>query len=239
VSQPHASRPTPSSDAEQASPGPRGRERAERRSDPIEAVVFDVGGVLLDWNPRHLYRSLLPDEASVDWFLSEICTPAWNAEQDAGRTWAEAVQELTARFPDQAKLIRAYDERWPEMVAGVFEEAVAVLTDLRAAGVPTYALTNFSAEKWEITLDRWPFLRGFDGAVVSGVERVSKPDPAIYQLLLDRHALTPATTFYTDDVPANVEGARRVGIQAEVFVDGARLRSHLADAGLVPVDSRA
>ncbi|MEQ4209576.1 HAD family phosphatase [Actinopolymorpha sp. B17G11] len=221
--------------AQPASPPGRAASPPER----IEAVVFDVGGVLLDWNPRHLYRSLLPDEESVERFLSEVCTPAWNAEQDAGRTWAAAVEELTARFPDHAKLIRAYDERWPEMVAGVFEETVAVLADLRAAGVPTYALTNFSAEKWDITLDMWEFLRDFDGAVVSGVERVSKPDPAIYQLLLDRHGLSAATTFYTDDVPANVEGARGVGIQAEVFVDGATLRSQLAAAGLVPVDVRA
>jgi 2-haloacid dehalogenase len=205
--------------------------------ESIEAVVFDVGGVLLDWNPRHLYRSLLPDEESVERFLSEVCTPAWNAEQDAGRTWAEAVDDLTTRFPDHAKLIRAYDERWPEMVAGVIEETVAVLTDLRAAGVPTYALTNFSAEKWEITLERWHFLRGFDGAVVSGVEQVSKPDPAIYQLLLERHDLTPATTFYTDDLLVNVEGARGVGIRAEVYVDGATLRRQLVGAGLLSVDT--
>jgi 2-haloacid dehalogenase len=247
VNQPHtAHSPRQSDQIDQTNQRGQTREAAQTGEPPqtgqayhrIDAVVFDVGGVLLDWNPRHLYRSLLPDEESMERFLSEVCTPAWNAEQDAGRTWSAAVEELTARFPDQAKLIRAYDERWPEMVAGAFEDTVAVLTDLRAAGVPTFALTNFSAEKWDITVDRWDFLRNFDGAVVSGVERVSKPDPAIYQLLLDRHGLTAETTFYTDDAPANVEGARKLGIQAEVFIDGATLRRQLAAAGLVPAEAR-
>jgi 2-haloacid dehalogenase len=205
---------------------------AEATTD-IEAVVFDVGGVLLDWNPRYLYRSLLPDEAAVERFLAEVCTPEWNAAQDAGRSWSEAVAELSARFPEHAPLIRAFDERWPEMVGGEIDETVAVLTEMQAKGVRTFALTNFSADKWEITRDRWDFLRSLDGAVVSGIELVSKPDPAIYRLLLERHGLTPGRTFYTDDVPANVEAARRIGIRAEVFVDGSVLRAQLATAGLV------
>ena len=207
--------------------------RHDPRSAPVEAVVFDVGGVLLDWNPRHLYRSLLPDEAAVEAFLAEVCTSEWNAAQDAGRPWSDAVAQLTERFPEHAELIRAYDERWPEMVAGALEDTVAVLSELRATGVPTYALTNFSADKWEITLDRWDFLRALDGAVVSGVERVAKPDPAIYHLLLDRHGLTAGSTFYTDDLAVNVEAARRVGIRAELFVDGRTLRDQLAAAGVL------
>ncbi|WP_020573742.1 HAD family hydrolase [Actinopolymorpha alba] len=199
----------------------------------ISAVVFDVGGVLLDWNPRYLYRSLLPDERSVERFLAEVCTPEWNAAQDAGRSWAEAVAELTARFPEHADLIRAYDERWAEMVAGALEDTVEVLSDLRAAGVPTYALTNFSAEKWQVSLERWEFLRALDGAVVSGVERVSKPAPEIYQLLLDRHDLAADQTFYTDDLAVNVTAARQVGMRAEVFVNGATLRGQLAAGGLL------
>ncbi|HZC27740.1 MAG TPA: HAD family hydrolase, partial [Actinopolymorphaceae bacterium] len=178
-------------------------------SAPIDAVVFDVGGVLLDWNPRYLYRTLLPDEAAVERFLAEVCTAEWNAAQDAGRSWAEAVAELTARFPDHADLIRAFDERWPEMVAGQLDETVGVLTELQAKGIPTFALTNFSADKWEITRRRWDFLRALDGAVVSGIELVAKPDPEIYSLLLERYDLMPHRTFYTDDVHANVEAARR------------------------------
>lgn len=206
---------------------------------PIGAVVFDVGGVLLDWDPRYLYRSLLPDEESVERFLAEVCTPSWNAAQDAGRDWDEAVAVLTAQFPEYADLIRAYHERWPETVAGAFEDTVAVLRELRAAGVPTYALTNFSAEKWEIAVERWSFLGELDGAVVSGRERVTKPDPAIYRLLLERYALTPETTFFTDDVAANVEGARRVGLRAELFVGADALRAQLVAAGVLRPSSAA
>jgi 2-haloacid dehalogenase len=200
---------------------------------PIETVVFDVGGVLLDWNPRYLYRSLLPDDDAVERFLAEVCTPEWNLAQDAGRPWSDAVAELTARFPDHADLIRAYDERWPEMIGGVFEDTVSVLAELQDAGVPTYALTNFSQEKWELVFERWDFLQKLDGVVVSGVERVTKPDPAIYRVLLERYGLTPETTFFTDDQPANVAGAREVGMQSEVFVDAASLRSRLVAAGLL------
>jgi 2-haloacid dehalogenase len=201
---------------------------------PIEAVVFDIGGVLLDWDPRYLYRSLLPDETSVERFLAEVCTPSWNAAQDAGRDWDEAVAALTARFPEHADLIRAYHERWPEMVAGVFEDTAAILRELRAAGVPTYALTNFSAQKWEIAVERWGVLTEFDGVVVSGKERVTKPDPAIYLLLVERYGLTPERTFFTDDTPANVEAARRVGLRAELFVDADTLRAQLVAAGVLP-----
>jgi 2-haloacid dehalogenase len=206
---------------------------------PIEAVVFDIGGVLLDWDPRYLYRSLLPDETSIERFLAEVCTPSWNAAQDAGRDWDEAVATLTARFPEHADLIRAYHERWPETVAGVFEDTVAVLRELRAAGVPTYALTNFSAQKWEIAVERWSVLREFDGAVVSGKERVTKPDPAIYRLLLERYGLAPQTTFFTDDSPANVEAARRVGLRAELFVGADALRAQLVAAGVLRPSSAA
>lgn len=206
---------------------------------PLQAVVFDVGGVLLDWNPRYLYRSplyrsQLPDDDAVEAFLAQVCTPAWNAAQDAGRSWAEAVADLSAKFPEHAELIRAYDEHWLDMVGGIFHDTVAVLTELRAAGVRTYALTNFSAEKWEVSLKQWDFLREFDGAVVSGIERVSKPDPAIYELLLQRYGLEARATFYTDDLPHNVDAARQVGIRAEVFVDAETLRRQLAAAGLLP-----
>lgn len=201
---------------------------------PPKAVVFDIGGVLVDWNPRYLYRSLLPDEASVECFLSEVCTPEWNAAQDGGRSWAEAVAELSARFPEHAEPIRAYDERWIEMLGGPLHDTVELLEELRASGLPTYALTNFSAEKWPVAVAAYDFLQPFEGAaVVSGREGVMKPDPAIYQILFDRFGLDPETTFYTDDVPANVEGARDVGMRAEVFVDGATLRRQLVEANLL------
>lgn len=200
----------------------------------MEAVVFDVGGVLLDWNPEHLYQRLIPDMGERQRFLTEVCTPEWNLAQDAGRTWAEAVAELTDRFPEQAELIAAYDERWEDMVAGPIEESVDVLHHLRRHRVPVYALTNFSSEKWSIAVDRWSFLEEFDGRVVSGEEGLTKPDRRIYRLLLDRFGLEARRTFYVDDQPANVEQARAVGLEAELFIDGVTLRRQLETHGLLP-----
>lgn len=201
--------------------------------DPFQAVVFDIGGVLLDWNPDHLFRKLILDDEERHWFLTEVCSPAWNAKQDGGRSWAEATSELALRFPEHSDLITAYDERWEEMVAGPIAGTVSVLSDLRSAGIPTFALTNFSAEKWEVAIDRWEFLAGFNGAVVSGTEKVTKPDLRIYEILLDRYALDPARTFYTDDLKANIEAARVVGLDAEVFVDPDTLRQQLVDRGVL------
>lgn len=199
----------------------------------IDAVVFDIGGVLLDWDPEYLYRQLIADDDARRWFLAEVCSPEWNAAQDAGRSWADATSELSARFPEQTALIDAYAERWEEMVSGPVADSVAVLEDLRGAGVPNYALTNFSAEKWEVAKDRWGFLDGFDGEVVSGVVGVTKPDPEIYRILLERYRLEPSRTFYTDDLASNVEAARQSGIAAELFVDASAMRRQLIDRGVL------
>ena len=197
-------------------------------------MVFDIGGVLLDWNPDYLFRKLIADDDERRWFLTEVCSPAWNAKQDGGRSWAEATSELSLRFPEHTDLITAYDERWEEMVSGAIAGTVSVLSDLRSAGILTFALTNFSAEKWEVAIGRWDFLAGFDGAVVSGTEKVTKPDRRIYEILLDRYGLDPGRTFYTDDLKANVEAARAVGIDAEVFIDPGTLRQQLVDRGVLP-----
>lgn len=202
--------------------------------DTTHAVVFDVGGVLLDWDPNYLFRKLIADDDERRWFLTEICSPSWNAKQDGGRSWAEATSELARQFPEHSNLIAAYDERWEEMISGPIAGTVSLLSDLRSAGVAFYALTNFSAEKWEVAKDRWGFLTGFDGTVVSGTEKVTKPDLRIYQILLDRYALDPARTFYTDDMKENVEAARVAGLDAEVFVDPDTLRQQLVDRGVLP-----
>jgi 2-haloacid dehalogenase len=196
-------------------------------------VVFDIGGVLVDWNPRHLYRKLLPDEPAVERFLAEVCTAEWNAEQDRGRPWAEAVAALTARFPAHAALIASYDERWSEMVAGALDGTVAVLRELRDAGVPLYALTNFSTDKFALTRARFGFLDWFDGVVVSGAERLVKPDPRIYRLLLDRYDLPAESTVYVDDLPANVAAARALGMTGLHFTGAGRLRADLAALDLL------
>jgi 2-haloacid dehalogenase len=180
-------------------------------------VVFDIGEVLLDWNPRYLYRKIIPDQDRMEWFLGEVCTPAWNIEQDRGRPFADAVALLTERHPDLAEEIRAFDERWVETVADVVHGSVALLERLRQQGVPTWAITNFSHEKFAIARRRWPFLDGFRDVVVSGEEKLLKPDPAIYHVLLDRNGLDAADCLFIDDSPKNVEGARAVGMHAVHF----------------------
>lgn len=192
------------------------------------AVVFDLGGVLIDWNPRHLYRKLLPDAASVEAFLAEVCTSDWNHQQDAGRSCAEAIAELSARHPDRAELVAAYYGRWEEMLGGALEEAVAILDQLDAAGVPLYALSNWARETFPIARARFPFLARFRGIVVSGEERVAKPDPRIYRILLDRYRLEPSGCLFIDDVARNVEGARAAGMQAVLYSSPAELRRELA-----------
>jgi 2-haloacid dehalogenase len=199
-----------------------------------KAVVFDLGGVLIDWDPRHLYRKLLADEAAVEEFLATVCTPEWNAEQDRGRPFAEGVAELVERHPEHAAAIAAYHERWPEMVAGDIPGTVEVLAELRAAGVPLYALTNWSAETFAITRGRFEFLEWFDGLLVSGEERVTKPDPAIFQLLLDRFGLDPTATVFVDDSEANVAAARRLGFDAIRFTGHEELRRELVARRLLP-----
>jgi 2-haloacid dehalogenase len=199
-----------------------------------KAVVFDLGGVLIDWDPRHLYRKLLADEAAVEEFLATVCTPEWNAELDRGRPFAEGVAELVERHPEHAAAIAAYHERWPEMVAGDIPGTVEVLAELQAAGVPLYALTNWSAETFAITRGRFEFLEWFDGLLVSGEERVTKPDPAIFQLLLDRFGLDPAATVFVDDSEANVAAARRLGIDAIRFTGHEELRRELVARRLLP-----
>ena len=202
----------------------------------IDAVVFDIGGVLLDWSPTYLYADLIPDEGQRTHFLTNVATPAWNHKQDEGRPWAEAIAELTSLHPEHAEWIEAYDTGWLKMVKGVFEDTAAVLTEIQELGLPTYALTNFSADKWAVAKDAFPILTRFDGEVVSGVEQTVKPDEKIYRILIDRFDLEPARTFYTDDMAYNVDGARAVGLDAELFTGAANLRTQLRDRGLGLLD---
>jgi 2-haloacid dehalogenase len=199
---------------------------------PIDAVVFDLGGVLIDWDPRRLYRKLLADEAAVEEFLATVTTPEWNAEQDRGRPFAEGVAELVERYPAHAEAIAAYHDRWEEMLGGEVPGTVEILAELRAAGVPLYALSNWSAETFRLTRGRFPFLEWFDGLVVSGEERVAKPDRRIFDLLLQRFGLVLAATLFVDDSPANVAAALELGMDAVLFRDAATLRRELAARGL-------
>ena len=196
-------------------------------------AVFDVGGVLLDWNPRHLYRKMFDDADAMEHFLATVCTREWNLQLDAGRGYADGVAELVERFPDQAELIRAYDERWPEMIAGAIEGTVEILETLQASDRPVYAITNFSAEKFALSRELWPFLDDFDGVVVSGEVKTLKPQPEIFQILFERHGLTPSDCVFIDDVATNVAGAEAVGMHGHHFTSPENLRKDLEAAGIL------
>lgn len=199
-----------------------------------DTVVFDLGGVLIDWNPRHLYRKLFAgDPAAMEEFLGTVCTPAWNLCQDAGRSFAEGVRLLTAAHPDRAGLIGAYAARFDEMMRGTIPGSVAVLRELRDRGRRLYGLTNFSAETYPLALARFDFLGWFEGVLVSGEVGLVKPDPRFYALLFERFAIDPARAVFIDDVPANTAAARALGMHAIEFTTAAALRGELARLGLL------
>ncbi|WP_112664355.1 HAD family hydrolase [Microvirga flavescens] len=195
-------------------------------------VVFDVGNVLLRWDPRNLYRKIFDDEDRMEWFLSSVCTNDWNAEQDRGRSWEEAVALLVREHPDHEAPIRAFHERWEETVSGDIAENVAVLKRLRETGVPNYCITNFSSPKFVLAQKRFEYLSGFDGIIVSGDEQLLKPEPAIYNLLLSRYGLVAEDCVFIDDSKANVEGARAVGMHAIHCLEATDLAAELRDYGI-------
>jgi len=197
-------------------------------------VVFDLGGVLIDWNPRHLYRTLFEDEAEMEWFLTEVCSPAWHAPHDRGVPTAPSCAELVAEHPELAELIWAWSKRSEEMVAGVDGGSLEVLRDVKETGLPCYALTNMEAETYPLRFGRFPFLSWFDGTVVSGQEGMAKPEPAIFTLLLDRFGLTSTTTLMIDDTKENLETAGTLGIQTILFHSSHQLRVELEAAGVLP-----
>jgi 2-haloacid dehalogenase len=196
-------------------------------------VVFDVGGVLLDWNPRHLYRKLFADQAEMEWFLAEVCTPAWHAPHDRGVSTSASCAELASRHPELAELIWAWSTRSEEMIGGVDAGSVEVLRAVRETGLPCYALTNMEAETYPLRLKRFPFLGWFDGTVVSGREGVAKPDPAIFSRLLDRFGLTPNTTLMIDDTPENLETASQLGFSTILFRSSGQLQTELGAIGVL------
>lgn len=198
----------------------------------FDAIIFDFGGVLFDWNPDYLYRQLIADDAERARFLADVCTPAWNALQDAGRPIADALAEKIAQFPEHEALIRPYYERWPETLAGRLDAGVALLDELHAAGMPLYGLTNWSAETFPYAERYYPEIIGrFRDIVVSGRERLAKPDPAIYQLLLDRIGHDAPRCVFIDDSAANVLAAQALGFIAIHHTDPARTRACLIGLG--------
>ena len=198
-------------------------------------VVFDLGGVLIDWDPRHLYRKLFAgDEAAMEHFLATVCTHEWNRCQDAGRSFSEGAQLLKTEHPDKAELIDAYGNRFDEMIAGPIAGSVEILAELRDRGTALFALTNWSAETFSAALERFTFLRWFRGILVSGEVELIKPDPRIFALLTEQFAIEPQCAVYIDDVETNIAAARLFGIHAIHFTKPAILREELVALGLLP-----
>lgn len=196
-------------------------------------VIFDLGGVLLDWNPRYLYRKLFDDETEMEDFLARVFHTAWNAQFDAGRPMAEGLAELTSRFPEYAGPIKAFQTRWPETLAGALEETVGILAQLRQRGHRLYVLSNFSAETFPYAMARFDFLQWFDGLVISGEVGVMKPDPGIYRILFERHGIDPVGAVFIDDVPANVAAGQAFGLDALHFTSAGALRAALEQRTLL------
>jgi len=204
----------------------------------ITAVVFDLGGVLLDWDPRHLYRRLIADPAELADFLGRICTPQWHRAHDLGADAGRSCRELARRHPDHADLIMAWADPREDMVAGQFDDAVAVLADVRATGTRCLALSNMEPGKYLLRRTRFPFFAMFDGCVISGLEGVAKPDSKIFEILLSRYDLEPRATVFVDDAARNVAVASELGIIAVEYSTADQLRRDLRRLGL-PIPERA
>ena len=193
----------------------------------INNIIFDFGGVLLDWNPRYLYKSYFNNDEEMEHFLADICNGEWNIKQDAGRPFAEAVKELQAKFPEYAEAIQMYDDDWEKMLKCELPESIDLLKELKSMGYGIYGLTNWSAEKIGYAFANYSFFSLFDGIVVSGVEKVVKPDRKIYEILLERYSLKPGECVFIDDNQDNVDMAKMLGINAIRFDNIGNVKEHL------------
>ncbi len=201
-------------------------------ADAIDAVVFDIGGVLIDWDPRYLYRQLFADAGEMEDFLATVCTGEWHRAHDLGADIAGSCQLLARQFPRYEAMIMAWAERGEEMAAGQFGDTVAVLAELIEAGMPCYAVSNMEPDAYALRKARFPFMSWFDGSVISGIEGVAKPDRCIFDLLLRRYQLRPGRTVFIDDVAANVQAAVAAGIRGLLYTSPQRLREQLRGLGM-------
>jgi len=199
----------------------------------ISSVVFDIGNVFVPWDPRLLYEKLISDEEKLNYFLEEIVTPDWNLEHDRGRPFADGVALLVGQYPEHESLIRQFDSRWEEMLGDVIVGTVDVLERLVARGMAVYAITNFSAEKWPVFCASYRFTDYFADVIVSGDEKLVKPDPAIFQLAIDRFKLVPEQSIFIDDRLENVHAAQDEKMQGHHFTDPALLISDFTARGLI------
>jgi 2-haloacid dehalogenase len=200
----------------------------------VNTVVFDLGGVLVDWNPRYLLRKVMPGrEAEMETILADVLNHEWNLERDTGDSWPDAIARLKTQYPQWADIFEIYDRRWEETLAGSFEDSVAVLRALKDGGVPLLALSNWSAEKFHHAEERYEWLSWFEGVVVSGRVGLIKPERAIFDYLLRTYHRRAGDIFFIDDHEPNVLAARSFGIRAHHFTAAASLRRELIEAGLL------
>ena len=194
----------------------------------IQTIIFDLGNVLIDWEPRRLFRKIFDDENEMEHFLNHICTPDWNVQQDKGRTIAEATSTLVAQHPEYKLQIEAFYGRWEEMLGGAIQPSVDILTQLHEAQTHRLvALTNWSTETWPVALRDYEFLNLFEGILVSGEEKMIKPQREIYELVCNRYQIEPTTAVFIDDSLKNVRGAEAYGMLGIHFKNGAALRREL------------
>jgi len=200
----------------------------------IDTIIFDLGGVLIDWNPEHVYKDVFKgDQQKVDWFLNNICTSDWNVEQDAGRTLSEGTEILVNQFPEHETLIRIFYDRWEDMIGGVITETEDILTKLKQQNkYKLYSLTNWSHETFHIPFERYDFFKHFEGIVVSGDEKTRKPFQKIYKILLDRYDLNPGSCLFIDDNYDNIITAEKMGINGIHYKNTDQLLQDLSQFGI-------
>jgi 2-haloacid dehalogenase len=199
-------------------------------SEKINTIIFDLGGVLIDWNPRYLYRKIFKTEEEVTWFLDNICTSEWNDEQDGGRSFEEATRELIRKHPEFEEPITAWYGRWQETISGPIDGTVKILKEIKESQkFRLYALTNWSAETFPWALNNFDFLHWFEGIVVSGVEKTRKPRPEFYQILFNRYNVNPRESIFIDDNIKNIEGANALGLNTISFKSPDQLYRELQD----------
>ena len=200
----------------------------------IETIIFDLGGVLIDWSPRHVFKNIIEDEQELDYFLSNVCNPDWFVQQDRGQTTEDGTKELAEKHPKYASYIEMFYERWEEMLIGPIQPTVDILTKLATDKKHrVYALTNWSAETFPVALRKYEFLQLFEGIVVSGHEKVIKPERRIYEIMCERYAIKPETAVFIDDNERNIQACRAFGMQGVHFLSPEQTASELAELGVL------
>src|SRR3989337_2671020 len=203
-------------------------------NNTFDTVIFDLGAVLIDWNPRHLYRKIFKPEEEIIWFRKTICTSKGNDEQDAGRSFEEATEELVAKHPEWEVPVRAWYNRWQETIQGPIHETVDILKTIKESkNYRLYALTNWSAETFPWALNTFDFLHWFEGIVVSGVEKIRKPNPEFFKILFDRYKIDPTKALFIDDNFKNIEAGKQMGLTAINFQSPVQLKEELNQLGIL------